>query len=70
MLSPVLFIVHTTTLITYLIEKHYVNHAMFADDAHFGNSALPEHVDRLVQTLHDVETRMSHNKLKLNRDKH
>ena len=68
-LGPVLLIIYTTPL-SHLIEKHSVNHEMFADDTQLCKSAPPTDYDSLVLSLQkctaDVKDWMLENKLKLN----
>jgi hypothetical protein len=71
-LGPVLFVLYTTQLST-VINRHSINHEMFADDTQLHNSSTPEHVNDLVSSLQDcfsdVKDWMLDHKLKLNEDK-
>ena len=67
--GPVLFILYTMPL-SFIIEKHSVNHEMFADGTLLCKSVPPNDYDSVVLSLQkctaDVKDWMLENKLKIN----
>ena len=71
-LGPILFALYTTPL-SAVIERHSILHHSYADDSHLQNSATPDSLHDLIDSMRlcidDIHDWMTDNKLKLNDDK-
>ena len=71
-LGPILFTLHTQPFAT-VIEHHNLHHHSFADDTEPYDSATPENIDSLLNSItecfSDIKNWMTENKLLLNSDK-